>query len=614
MSKKKNLLIILLILLLSSFSYSQDFFTEGNIKYKKSVQLVNDKLYFARIGTFVIGVLTDQSHYAEIGRINYDSPVVGIKIVEDLAFISLGKNGFSIVNIKSKNNPVELSRVKSVRAFDIDVARGFAYIAGGVEGLSIYDIKDPSKPRKEGFLVQWSDIYRVFVQGRFVYASSPDDGIHIIDVFDPIDPVQISKIDTGMETSVVKIEGDNAYIAAHDQGLLIYDISAPKEPKKIGSLALENKAVDIDILGRTAYVVDADKSLTVINIRDAENPEIIEKFETSEQAGGFSVRYGHAYFSDSKTGIKIISLRKPAAPEPAAVDEKIQKEETPDVITEIADKVKEEVPVESMSNLKTAFVRKHKYAVVVGVSNYQDYGIPDLDYAHKDAFDFYEFILSAKGGKFRKENVKLLIDENATSQNLRDALFGFLKRAKKDDIVYIYFSGHGAPEAENPNNMYLITYDTDIMKLSSTAFPMWDIQTTLARHILAENVIIITDACHSGGVGDEMESSKLTNQNMVNRYIMELSKSNIGRVSLTASESGEVSRESDKWGGGHGVFTYFLLKGLDGKADKNSDDVVSLGELINYTFKEVIKETKSSQHPDVSGKFNEHLPVALLKK
>lgn len=614
MSKKKYLLIILLIFLFDCLSYSQDFFTEGNIQYKKSVRLVNDKLYFAKISSFVIGVLTDQSHYTEIGRILYDSPIVGIKIDGDLAFISLGKNGFSIVDIKSKTNPVELSRVKSVRAFDIDVARGFAYIAGGVEGLSIYDIKNPSNPRKEGFLVEWSEIYRVLVQGRFVYASSPDDGIHIIDVLNPIDPVQVSKIETGQETSVVKIEGDNAYIAAHDKGLLIYDISSLREPKKIGSLNLEKKAVDIDILGRTAYVVDAGNSLTVINIRNISNPEITEKFETGEQSGGFSVRYGHVYISDSKTGIKIISLRKPVPPAPAAEKEKLKPEETTEVVTDIVDKIKEDVPVESMDNLKTVFVRRHKYAVIIGVSNYLDYGIPDLNYAHKDALDFYNFILSDKGGKFQKENVRLLINENATYQNLRNGLFGFLKRAKKDDLVYIYFSGHGAPEAENPDNMYLITHDTDILKLSSTAFPMWDIQTSLARHILAENVIIITDACHSGGVGDEMESSKLTNQNMVNRYIMELSKSNIGRVSLTASESGEVSRESDKWGGGHGVFTHFLLQGLQGKADKNKDDVVSLAELINYTYKEVIKETKFSQHPDISGRFNGNLPVALLKK
>jgi uncharacterized caspase-like protein len=93
---------------------------------------------------------------------------------------------------------------------------------------------------------------------------------------------------------------------------------------------------------------------------------------------------------------------------------------------------------------------------------------------------------------------------------------------------------------------------------------------------------------------------------------MELSKSRAGRISLTASESGELSQESTKWGGGHGVFTYFLVEGLKGSADVNADGLVTLGELIQYSSSNVTKETASAQHPDTAGKIDTFFPMALV--
>ena len=206
----------------------------------------------------------------------------------------------------------------------------------------------------------------------------------------------------------------------------------------------------------------------------------------------------------------------------------------------------------------------------------------------------------------------MLLNEDATTQNIKDALFLFLKNAGSDDLVYIYFSGHGAPEPDNPDNMYLITYDTVPYKVSTTAFPMWDVHTSLERYINANRVVILTDACHSGGVGVEIKTKSMYNQNLVNRYLKELSKTSAGIIAFTASESGELSQESSKWGGGHGVFTYFFLEALKGKADINSDKIVTIGEAIAYTNEHVRKETKFKQNPAVAGKFDKNMPMSLI--
>jgi uncharacterized caspase-like protein len=70
-----------------------------------------------------------------------------------------------------------------------------------------------------------------------------------------------------------------------------------------------------------------------------------------------------------------------------------------------------------------------------------------------------------------------------------------------------------------------------------------------------------------------------------------------GMAALEASDIGEISAEGEAWGGGHGVFTYYLLKGLGGAADANGDGTVTAEELFRYVQREVSKATHDSQLP-----------------
>jgi hypothetical protein len=69
------------------------------------------------------------------------------------------------------------------------------------------------------------------------------------------------------------------------------------------------------------------------------------------------------------------------------------------------------------------------------------------------------------------------------------------------------------------------------------------------------------------------------------------------RAIMTASDVGESSKENLQWGGGHGVFTYYLLEGLKGAADANHDHQITVGELFDYVSRQVSKQTDGSQHP-----------------
>ena len=100
---------------------------------------------------------------------------------------------------------------------------------------------------------------------------------------------------------------------------------------------------------------------------------------------------------------------------------------------------------------------------------------------------------------------------------------------------------------------------------------------------------------------------------MVNRYLENLSKANRGVALLTSAEANEVAFEDERWGGGHGAFTYFLLEGMRGNADISPQDgIVTVGELFEYVRENVQKATGNLQHPSVgTSNYDRNLPMAI---
>jgi hypothetical protein len=255
-----------------------------------------------------------------------------------------------------------------------------------------------------------------------------------------------------------------------------------------------------------------------------------------------------------------------------------------------------------------------RWAVVIGISQYKyaGPGLKNLSYADDDAKAFAAFLQTPEGGGFPAKNVRLLTDENATKAAIADALFEFLKHTVKEDLVVIFFSCHGAPDPDKPANLYLVAHDSNPAKIASTGFPMWDLNTALQRTIGAERVIVLADACHSAGVAEGVKGVKVGSH--FDRYYDELAKSKPGRCVFTSSEGYESSLESDRWGGGHGVFTWALLEGLKGAADRDGDGLVKLGELLDYVDVTVRRETANEQHPTHAGsQFDRNLPMAVVK-
>jgi tetratricopeptide (TPR) repeat protein len=241
------------------------------------------------------------------------------------------------------------------------------------------------------------------------------------------------------------------------------------------------------------------------------------------------------------------------------------------------------------------------YALVVGISHYKN--LPanaQLEYPNVDAESVYTVLISSEGGQFPAENVHKLIDDKATDANIKYELETWLPSVTHpDDRVLVYFAGHGFV---SDGTAYIAPYDIDLHNIPGTAYPMEALGKDIGSKINGKWKVLITDSCHSGAITPEADRST------VNRTLLDLDKS---LFSITASRDREQSFESDKWGGGHGIFTYYIVKGLEGEADTNGDGIVSADELAEYVHTNVREATNAAQNPTSErGSFDPNMVLA----
>jgi tetratricopeptide (TPR) repeat protein len=227
------------------------------------------------------------------------------------------------------------------------------------------------------------------------------------------------------------------------------------------------------------------------------------------------------------------------------------------------------------------------YAVIVGISRYQNLEEKSqLQFAERDSQSIYTIAISPEGGNFKQENVHVLEGAKATLANVRHEIGEWLPSvAKEGDRVLIYFAGHGFIFQ---GKGYLAPFDFDLNNVAGTGYPMDELSVAIGSRIHATSKILLTDACHSGAISPEDVESLNS----------KLEKLNPSLFSLTASRARERSFESPQLEGGHGVFTYFVVKGMGGAADLSPrDGIVTADELSEYVHTQVREATEGQQNP-----------------
>jgi uncharacterized caspase-like protein len=240
--------------------------------------------------------------------------------------------------------------------------------------------------------------------------------------------------------------------------------------------------------------------------------------------------------------------------------------------------------------------RRNLWALIVGISDYQ-YGVREpswnLKFAHADANALYAHLTDPRCGGYPPHQIRMLLNEQATYAGIRDGLYTFLRQAAHDDFVIVFFACHGGPDRTHSDDLYVFPYDTDPKRIAATAIEMEHVRDALsARKLSAERVILLADTCHAGGL-NRAGSRSVDAADAMNRFVQDMAKSRPGMATLTAAEQGEVAWEGPEWGGGHGVFTHYLLEGLKGGAARPEDGIVTVGALFDYVRAKVFSACAS---------------------
>jgi uncharacterized caspase-like protein len=224
----------------------------------------------------------------------------------------------------------------------------------------------------------------------------------------------------------------------------------------------------------------------------------------------------------------------------------------------------------------TIDVERKTYIISIGVNKFQS-GQLELQYCVADAQSFYDSF-----PEIEEEYKLLLTDEKATHDSIVENINQILSRMENYDTLLIYVATHGMFDE---NNYYFTPYDFNFNN-----YPIKGISSNWLLEQLSfmvqnnsNNIVLFLDTCHSGAFGFDIRKSFNTS-------------SRTGLALLYSCSPLELSLEGEQYGG-HGLFTYTILEGLSGKADKNNDSIITFRELFDYAYLRVKELSNDEQNP-----------------
>ncbi|MBL7858021.1 MAG: caspase family protein [Cyclobacteriaceae bacterium] len=257
------------------------------------------------------------------------------------------------------------------------------------------------------------------------------------------------------------------------------------------------------------------------------------------------------------------------------------------------------------------------HVLAIGINKYQNTNY-NLNYARPDAEAFVDKLTEHGKSIFKSINTIPIYDEDATKENIMKGFKSIMARAKPEDVFLFYYAGHGSLDEEHkdengnspfyfvPSNVTKLYADPEQLRtkgISGNEF------TELLTQIRCQKQIVLTDACHSGGI---ISGKKVRAAATDERAIVQLARS-VGVVWIASSGTKQYATEFDQLQ--HGAFTYALMEGLDGKAD-NGDKKVTITELMIFMedrVPQLIKEYGGDAQNPITYKSGGDFPISILK-
>ena len=231
-------------------------------------------------------------------------------------------------------------------------------------------------------------------------------------------------------------------------------------------------------------------------------------------------------------------------------------------------------------------------ALIIGIANYENTPAKAI-YADSDALMFKDYTSEKLG--IPENRIKTMVNDKADEREFLLSVKSWLARSVRQDQtdVYVFFAGHGLA-SDDGEKMYLLPYDGSPQLLDRTAI----LRDELFSDIAAANprsVTVFLDTCYSG-------TTRGTDMLVTSRPIaIRAKQQNIpdGFTVFTAAGGDQTAKPLEE--AKHGMFSYFLMKGMEGDADSNQDNQITAAELHEHVEQNVIQQSGGSQVPELQG-------------
>ncbi len=244
------------------------------------------------------------------------------------------------------------------------------------------------------------------------------------------------------------------------------------------------------------------------------------------------------------------------------------------------------------------------YALVVGISAYKNLPPSPLQFADKDAELFARLLATPRtDGRKAADEIRLLTNQQATRAAIETEVERLAKRnaaSPRSNTLVLYIASHGAyPETEaDPvthkpieGEPYILTYDSQMQDLKTTAYPMQDFRGLIAAQAAHfGRVLVFVDICHGNQIGTVTSDLKLP------AAVQEVFNGHAGEFGMMLATK-TLAFESELFGKGHGAFTYYLVDGWNGAAAPDSPKI-EFEDLFDYVKKGVRRVTNQAQTPE----------------
>jgi hypothetical protein len=258
--------------------------------------------------------------------------------------------------------------------------------------------------------------------------------------------------------------------------------------------------------------------------------------------------------------------------------------------------------------LITAAKPRDAVAIIIGIEKYKR--VSDADFANNDASAFYDYARRALG--IKPENIRLLVDDKADAGEILRAFKTWLPtRVNKNTTdVYVFYSGHGLP-SEDGGSLYFLPHEVDRDLLDRTAITQKEVAQAIQR-TTPKSVTMFIDSCYSGQ--SRTGTSLLASARPISIAPKASTDFPPNFMVISASAPDQISSSSPELK--HGIFSYYLMLGMEGEADVNKDGQITVGEMQTYLSQQVTRRASGmnrTQSPQTTGDLSRVLVQASSK-